>query len=295
MFLNFTLIFAIAIFAGFFGALVGIGGGVILVPALTLVFKMPIHEAIAASIVSVIATSIAGARSYVEQKITNIRLGLFLEIATTFGALAGALVSVLLKEWVLSLIFGVLIFYMSLLSFFQKSRDEELMEQDAYNGPNHDDSLAESLSLKGYYYDQALGKNIYYNTTHTVKGSLVAMLAGAGSGLLGIGGGVIKVAAMNSFMRVPMKAAVATSKFMIGVTAATSAVIYLLACHINQYIVAPVAIGTIIGATLGSLAMNRLHTKVIKVIFVLLMSYLGYEMLAHGIFQVLHVQLPGLL
>ncbi len=294
MILEFLFLFLSGVFAGFFGALVGIGGGVILIPVLTLIFKLPIHQAIAISIVSVIATSIAGARSYIKQEITNVRLGLVLEIATTLGALAGALISVLLKEWVLSMVFGVLIFYMAALAFTQRSKDEELINSDIYNNQSSD-KFSQSLKLKSSYYDKAANKTVYYNTTAAVKGSLIVSLAGLGSGLLGIGGGVINVIAMNSFMRVPMKAAVGTSKLMIGITAATSAVIYFLAYRINQFIVAPVALGTIIGATLGSLIMNKLPTKLIKTIFILLMIYLGYEMIAHGVLQAFNFRLPGLI
>lgn len=294
MLLQFFLLFLIAIFAGFFGALVGIGGGVIIVPALSLLFHLPIHMAIAASIVSVIATSIAGALSYVDQQITNVRLGMFLEVSTTFGALIGALVGVLLHGYVLSLIFGGLIFYMAIMSYRTRNVEERMIESGGYeNGKS--DRITRALMLEGSYHDEALKRDVSYRATKPIEGSLVASLAGVGSGLLGIGGGVIKVAAMNSMMGIPMKASVATSKFMIGVTAATSAVVYFIAGGINVYVVAPVAIGTMLGATGGSAVMNKLHSKVIKTIFFVLMIYLGYQMIAKGLLMGFDVKLPGLM
>lgn len=286
--------FLLAIFAGFFGALVGIGGGVIIVPALTLLFHLPIHMAIAASIVSVIATSIAGALSYVDQQITNVRLGMFLEISTTAGALVGAFIGVMMNGWVLSLIFGALIFYMALVSYRTRKVEDQMIETGGYSLETGD-NIARWLTLRGSYHDEAADKEIDYHATRTVQGSMVASLAGVGSGLLGIGGGVIKVAAMNSMMKIPMKAAVGTSKFMIGVTAATSAVVYFLAGGINVYVVAPVALGTMFGATIGSAVMNKLHSRVIKTVFFLLMIYFGYEMIAKGIMMGLNFKLPGLL
>jgi uncharacterized membrane protein YfcA len=294
MLMTFLLMFLIAIFAGFFGALVGVGGGLIIVPSLTLLFHLPIHTAIAASIASVIATSIAGALSYVDQQITNVRLGMFLEVATTAGALVGALVGVLLNGWVLSLIFGILVLYMAISSFKAREADDILIAENGYQN-FEPDPLSKKLRLTGYYYDVAAQKDVEYHATKSIEGSLVSSIAGIGSGLLGIGGGVIKVAAMNSMMKIPMKASVATSKFMIGVTAATSAVVYFLAGAINMYVVAPVALGTMAGATLGSLVMNRLHSKVIKTVFFVLMLYLGYQMIAKGLMMKFGIHLPGLL
>ncbi len=263
-------------------------------PALTLLFHEPIHTAIAASIVSVIATSIAGALSYVDQQITNVRLGMFLEISTTSGALVGAFVGVLMHGYVLSLIFGTLIFYMAIVSYRTREVDDRLIESGGF-ARGTDDRIASALLLKGSYHDEAADKEINYHATKTIQGSLVASLAGVGSGLLGIGGGVIKVAAMNSMMKIPMKAAVGTSKFMIGVTAATSAVVYFLAGGIDVYIVAPVALGTMLGATVGSLVMNKLHSRVIKMVFFLLMIYLGYEMIAQGLSMGFNFKLPGIM
>lgn len=286
--------FLIAVFAGFFGALVGIGGGLIIVPTLTLLFHVPIHVAIAASIVTVIATSVAGAVSYVKQEIANVRLGMFLEIATTAGALIGAFLSVLMHGWTLSLIFGVLILYMAAISYRSRETHDEPAASDPAGGQGKD-RLSYVFGLSGTFHDMAAGREINYRARRVLGGSLVASIAGLGSGMLGIGGGVIKVAAMNSMMKLPIKVSVATSQFMIGVTAATGAVVYFLAGAVDLYVVVPIALGAMLGATLGSKVMNRLPSKALKFIFVILMVYFGYGMIASGLATKFGVHLPGML
>lgn len=278
---TYAIIFLLAILAGILGALVGIGGGIIIVPALALLLNVPIHQAVAASLVSVIATSIAGAHSYVEQQITNVRLGMFLEISTTLGALAGAVLALALSGWVISVVFGILVMSMAIFSYVTRSHDDEI-NFDAER-INENARLESYLNITGKYFDKALNKEINYVVHKPLAGSSVSFVAGVGSGLLGIGGGVIKVAAMNAMMKVPMKVAVATSKFMIGLTAATSAVIYFISGRINFFIVAPVAIGTMTGATLGSTLMNRFKSKTIKLIFTGIASYLALRMLLKGL------------
>jgi hypothetical protein len=281
MILSFLLLILISIFAGILGALVGIGGGIIIVPALTLLFNIPIHYAIAASLVSVIATSIAGAHSYVEQQITNVRLGMFLEISTTVGALAGAILALSLHGWIISMVFGVLVMTMAIFSYITRSHDDQLnFEEDKLDKHK---KLESYLAIEGKYYDRALNKEIKYSVHRPIAGSIISFIAGIGAGLLGIGGGVIKVVAMNSLMRVPMKVSVATSKFMIGLTAATGSLIYFISGSINYFIVAPVALGTIIGATLGSKIMNRFTSKTIKLIFTIVAAYLSFRMIVKGI------------
>lgn len=293
MFVGFSLVFLAAVVAGFLGALVGIGGGVIIVTALSLYFHLPIHVAIAASLVSVIATSIAGALRYVKQRIADVQLGMFLEMATTTGALAGAFIGVLLSAYVLSLIFGAFLLYTAASSLISRKREEGDGEQRSGVGEVHD-VFPNRLMRSGEYYDIALRKNIRYIPVRPLPGALVVSLAGLAAGLLGIGGGVINVAAMNSIMKVPMKVSIATSQFMIAVTAATGAIVYFIAGGINFYVVAPAALGTLLGSTLGSLLMNRLPVKVIKTIFLLLLFYLGYQMIAKGILMGFGLGLPGI-
>ena len=282
-----------AVFAGFLGALFGIGGGAIIVPVLTVFMGLPIHEAIAISIVSVIATSNAGGSSYVEQRITNIKLAMFLEVATTAGALVGSVVALLLKSWVLFMIFGVLLAYMAVTSFKTRTRDEARIAKGDF-GSISQDRVSKYLGLTGSYRDASEKKEVSYLVSRAPEGAMVSSLAGVVSGLLGIGGGVIKVAAMNLFMNVPLKAAVATSKFMIGVTAATGALLFFIAGLVDVYVIAPVAIGTTIGATVGTWVMNRIRTSTLKVAFGLLVAYLAYTMIAQGLGLAFGIRLPVL-
>jgi len=284
--------FSAAIFAGFLGALFGIGGGMIIVPFLTAFLGIPIHEAIAISIVSVIATSNAGGSSYVEQRITNIELAMFLEVATTAGALVGSFIALLLQSWELFLIFVALLAYVAFASFKTRHTDETRIATGGFVNTKQD-RLAKFLNLTGTYYDAKEKKDVPYAVTRAPEGSLISSLAGVVSGLLGVGGGIIKVAAMNIFMNVPMKAAVATSKFMIGVTAATGALLFFLAGLVDPYVIAPVALGTTLGATVGTWVMPRVKSSALKVAFGFLVIYLAYTMLAQGLALGFNVHLPG--
>ncbi len=280
MLIEYAFLFIIAVVAGILGALVGIGGGIIIIPALTLIFKVPIHYAIAASLISVTATSIAGAHRYVEQQITNVRLGMFLEVSTTTGALCGALLALLMYGWTLSIVFGLLVFTMAVYSYLTRSNDDNI----DFNTPfNSNDKLENYLTLEDSFYDKAMNKQIDYKVHNPVLGSAVSFLAGIGSGLLGIGGGIIKVAAMNGLMKVPMKVSVATSKFMIGVTAAASSLLYFLSGAVDSYIVAPIALGTILGASVGSRLMNAFKSKYLKLLFTIIAGYLSLRMILKGL------------
>ncbi len=297
MLIGFPLVFLAAVIAGFLGALMGIGGGVIIVTALSLFFHLPIHLAIAASLVSVIATSIAGALRYVKQEIADVRLGMFLEVATTIGALAGAFIGVLLSAYVLSLLFGTFLLYTAARSLLPRRRRTFDILPSAYdeNGAGEQGETSNKtgrLLRPGAYYDRALDSNIRYLPVRPVLGGFVVSFAGLAAGLLGIGGGVINVAAMNSIMKVPVKVSIATSQFMIMVTAATGALVYFIAGGINVYVVAPAALGTMVGSTLGSLLMNRLPTEVIKTVFLLLLIYFGYQMVSRGLVMGFGIKMP---
>jgi len=284
--------FCAAILAGFLGALFGIGGGIIIVPFLTSFLGIPIHEAIAVSIVSVIATSNAGGSSYVEQRITNIELAMFLEVATTAGALVGSFIALLLQSWELFLGFVILLAYVAFVSFRSSGRDETRIASGAFAKVKQD-TLARYLNLKGSYYDLKEKKDVAYTVTRAPEGSLISSLAGVEAGLLGVGGGIVKVAAMNIFMNVPMKAAVATSKFMIGVTGATAALLFFLAGLVDPYVIAPVALGTTLGATVGTWIMPRVKSSALKTAFGFLVMYLAYTMLAQGLALGFNIHLPG--
>lgn len=260
---------------------------------MVLIFHLPIKIAVAASIVSVIATSNAGGSSYVDQRITNLRLGMFLEVATTIGALSGSILALYLQEWVIMLIFAALLVYMGFTSFLHRKVDDERIARDDYTQAKPD-RLSAFLGLAGSYHDEAAGRTVSYVVTGTPFGSAICYLAGFASGLLGVGGGVLKVSAMNAYMNVPMKAAVGTSKLMIGVTASVSSILFFLAGLIQFYVVAPVAVGTTMGATVGTMVMNRLHSFWLKWLLAVLMIYLSYGMLANALALRFHIHLPTL-
>lgn len=277
--------------AGFLGALLGVGGGIFIVPTMVLMFHLPMKVAVAASIVSVIATSNAGGSSYVDQRITNLRLGMFLEIFTTVGALGGAVLALYLHEWTISLIFAVMLGYLAYATFVTRKLDDQRIARNEF-ATAVPDRLSSYLKLRGSYHDLAARRDVDYVVLGSPTGIGIAALAGVASGLLGVGGGVLKVSAMNRYMNVPMKVAVGTSKLMIGVTAAVSSILFFLAGLIHFMVVAPVALGTTLGATVGTMVMNRLHSSVLKWIFSALLAYLAYEMLAKALVMGFGIHLP---
>jgi uncharacterized protein len=288
------LLFAAACFAGLLGALLGVGGGIFLVPAMFLLFHLPMKIAVAVSVVSVIATSNAGGSSYVDQKITNLRLGMFLEIFTTIGALSGSVLALYLRDWVMQLIFAAMLGYMAYAAFSTRNLDDQRIASGEFARAKPD-RFARWFKLRGDYYDEAANRDVQYVVNGVPTGASIAYLAGMASGLLGVGGGVLKVSAMNRYMNVPMKAAVGTSKLMIGVTAAVSSILFFLAGLIHFTVVGPVAVGTTAGATAGTFIMNRLHSARLKSLFSLLMLYLAYEMLVKGLDTGFHLHLPAFL
>lgn len=277
--------------AGFLGALLGVGGGIFIVPAMVLLFHLPMKIAVAASIVSVIATSNAGGSSYVDQRISNLRLAMFLEIFTTTGALLGAVLAIYLHESIISFLFAVMLGYMAYASFATRNVDDERISKGLF-ARCKPDRISSYFDLAGSYHDLAANRDVQYVVNGAPAGITIASLAGIASGLLGVGGGVLKVSAMNKYMNVPMKVAVGTSKLMIGVTAAVSSILFFMAGLIHFRVVAPIAVGTSLGATAGTMLMNRLHSAVLKWIFSALMAYLAYEMLAEALAVGFGIHLP---
>lgn len=268
-------IFLGAILAGLLGSLVGLGGGVLIVPLLTLVFHLPIRFAIGASIISVIATSSGAAAAYVRDHMTNIRIGMFLEIATTLGAISGAFVAGLLAPNLLAVVFGVILLLSSAPLLMK-------MGEDTPEGV-HNDRLARWLHLEGSYPDHQQGKVIAYQVTRTPWGLAMMYVAGLISGLLGIGSGTFKVLALDVLMRLPIKVSTTTSNFMIGVTAAASAGIYFSRGDIPPLVAAPVALGILVGALIGARLLARLRNQLLRVIFLLVMLVSAVEMILHGV------------
>jgi hypothetical protein len=207
--------------------------------------------------------------------------------------LSGSVLALFLNEWVMSLIFAGMLAYMAYAAYSTRNLDDDRIASGEFARAKPD-RIARCLDLKGSYFDQAAGKQVEYVVGGTPIGILVSYLAGITSGLLGVGGGVLKVSAMNRYMNVPMKVAVGTSKLMIGVTAAVSSILFLLHGLIHFAVVAPVALGTTIGATTGTLVMNRLHSVVLKWIFSALMVYLAYEMFAKALQLGFGMHLPAL-
>jgi uncharacterized membrane protein YfcA len=267
--------FFISVGAGLLGALLGLGGGIIVVPALTLLLGIDIRYAIGASIVSVIATSSGAAASYVRERMTNLRVAMFLEIATTTGALSGAYLAGLISTRWLFIIFGLVMGY-SALAMFRKRHQLSAASLPA-------DRLADRLGLHGGYYDEAAHQQIDYRVTGSHLGLGLMYIAGVVSGLLGIGSGALKVPAMDLAMRLPIKVSTATSNFMIGVTAAASAGVYFARGDINPFIAAPVAAGVLTGATAGSRLLTRLHSSTVRTVFVLVLLWVSAEMLLRGL------------
>ncbi|MGH9356285.1 MAG: sulfite exporter TauE/SafE family protein [Terriglobia bacterium] len=288
-----VMLIVAAVVAGFFGALLGVGGGIFIVPVMVLMFHLPMKIAVAASLVSVIATSNAGGSSYVDQRITNLRLGMFLEIATTIGALAGSILALYLNDWLMLAIFAAMLAYMGYAAFSTRNVDDARIARDDFARARQD-RLSAYLSLRGNYHDEAANRSVDYVVTGAPIGAGIACLAGIASGLLGVGGGVLKVSAMNNYMNVPMKVAVGTSKLMIGVTAAVGSILFFMAGLVHFYVVAPVAVGTTLGATAGTMVMNRLHSAALKWIFAILIIYLAYGMFAKALLIRFHLHLPSL-
>jgi uncharacterized membrane protein YfcA len=267
--------FVVSIGAGIFGALLGLGGGVILVPVLTLVLGIDIHYAIGASIVSVIATSSGAAAAYLRDGVTNIRVAMFLEMATTTGAIAGAFIAGYVGGAGLFIVFAVVLLYSAFAMY--RRRDAEL-PVGVEMGP-----LANFLQLGSSYYDTALNRLVTYNVRGARYGLPLMFIAGAVSGLLGIGSGVLKVPAMDIAMKLPMKVSTATSNLMIGVTAAASAGVYFIRGDVNPFIAAPVAMGVLIGATAGTRLMMRTRSTQIRRVFVVVLVLVALQMLVKGL------------
>ncbi len=261
-----------SLLAGFLGALTGLGGGVVVVPMLALVFHVDIRYAIGASLVSVIATSSGAAAAYVREGYSNIRIGMFLETATTIGAVAGAFIATQVSGSAIAIVFGLVLLYSAFLS--SRHREE--------HGPHMQASkLATELRLNGAY--PVGGQRQAYNVTGVPAGYSMALGAGVLSGLLGIGGGAVKVLAMDQGMKIPFKVATTTSNFMIGVTAAASAGIYLSRGYIAPGIAMPVMLGVLSGSLLGARVLAGANVRVLRYLFAAVIMVLGVEMIFNGV------------
>jgi uncharacterized protein len=271
--LEFSLLVCLcSLLAGFVGALTGLGGGVVLVPLLTLLFKVDIRYAVGASLVSVIATSSGAAAAFVKEGFSNIRIGMFLEIATTIGALVGAFLAARVSTHSIAIVFGVVLLFSAY--FARKPRPKAERELPP-------DPLATKLRLNGSFPD--IDGPRTYNVQHVPAGWSLMFGAGALSGLLGIGSGAMKVLAMDQAMRIPFKVSTTTSNFMIGVTSAASAGVYLHRGYIDPGLAMPVMLGVLSGSLIGAKILVKVQTKWLRLGFSLVIALLAIEMLYNGL------------
>lgn len=270
--LTFTLILLLGAYcAGLLGSLTGLGGGVVIIPLLTLCFGVDFHYAVGAALVSSIATSSGSGSAYVKEGITNIRLGMVLEIATTMGAVAGAVVAIWMNNSVISIIYGGVLVLTAVMQQVKHSRHEHVVGS----------RLAKRLKLFGTF-PQKDGTKQYYELTNVGGGFAVMLLAGMLSGILGIGSGVLKVIAMDGIMKVPFKVSTTTSNFMMGVTACASAVVYIQRGNIVPGIAFPVLIGVLFGALTGAKLLKRLDVSLLRKIFAFAILAVAVNMIYMG-------------
>lgn len=266
-----SVVYGVSALAGFLGALTGLGGGVIVTPVLTLMLGVDLHFAMGATLISVIATSSGAAAAYVREGFTNVRVGMFLEIATTLGAIVGAHLTAVVPASGLAVIFGVVLLYSAWQSAHPIADQQEPRA----------DPLAVHLKLDGTY--PGPKGVIHYHVARVKAGFSLMFGAGILSGLLGIGSGAMKVIAMDQFMKIPFKVSTTTSNFMIGVTAAASAGIYLSRGYIDPGLAMPVMLGVLAGSLLGSHILIKAETKLLRLVFAGVILSLGLEMLYKGL------------
>jgi hypothetical protein len=270
---EFTILIAIgSLVAGLLGALTGLGGGVVIVPLLTLAFGVDIRYAIGASLVSVIATSSGAAAAYLKEGYSNIRVGMLLEVATTIGAVTGAYLAVSTPTKAIAIIFGIVLLYSA---YSANKRQKDLLTDEP------PDRWATLLKLDGKY-PTARGEKSYH-VRHVPLGFGLMYVAGVLSGLLGIGSGAVKVLAMDQAMRIPFKVSTTTSNFMIGVTAAASAGIYLHRGYIDPGIAMPVMLGVLTGAFIGARILPHAKVRTLRLVFSIVIAALAVEMIFKGV------------
>ena len=270
------LLATVCILSGVFGAILGIGGGIIITPVLTVMMGLDIKYAIGASIISVIATSSGATIAYLKDDLLNLRVAMFLELGTTIGAIVGAILAGLFNPDILYILFGSFLIF-SVWNMIKKMRGTAADQMAKKNDP-----IAEKLKLNGSYYDKVEQRQVDYSVERVPGGFAMMLGAGLASGMLGIGSGVFKVTAMDTIMKMPLRPSSATSNLMMGVTAAASAMVYFFNGSIQANIAGPLAIGILVGATIGTRIMQRLPAKVIRLIFIPVLAYMGAQMVLKG-------------
>ena len=289
------LMLAGGVAAGIFGSLLGLGGGVLIVPLLTLGFGLDLRAAVGVSLVCVIMTSSAAAGVYLEKHVANLRLGMSLELFTALGALIGGSIAFLVDERFLSGLFAALLGYVAFSMVRAAAQGRESVGagepnaggagENAGRGPEPEDipvrDPTEPVDARSTFLATVGGPG--YEVRNPGRGVVGATGAGVASALLGVGGGIIKVPLMHLAMGVPLRVATATSNLMIGITAAASAVIYLLRGEIDPYVAGPTAIGVFLGATIGSRASHRIGLRYLRLLFVVVLLYTAVQMLLRAV------------
>ncbi|PTM22746.1 permease [Lactobacillus sp. PFC-70] len=271
------IMLGVGLFAGIAGAILGIGGGMIITPILTLGMGLSIKYAIGASIIAVIATSSGSTIAYLRDNVLNLRVAMFLEIATTIGAIIGALMTGILDPKYLYLLFGCLLVFSAWNMVRKLRRGQEVLKRVM------PDRIAAKLKLNGSYFDKAELRDVDYQVENVPAGFAVMFGAGVASGLLGIGSGAFKVMAMDTFMKMPLKPSSSTSNLMMGVTAAASATVYFFNGSILPGIAVPMALGILVGAVIGSRVMQILPARWIRIVFIPVLLYIGLQMVFKGL------------
>jgi len=271
----YIIIFVASYLSGLLGALTGLGGGGILVPLLVLFFHVNIYYAMGASLISAMAMSTVTSATYLRQGYTNIRIGMFLEIGAVIGALAGAVIVAFLSISAISFIFGIMLFISAYLSLRRREDEEQSTSSHSW---------AIKLRLASAY--PVYGEHKVYTVQHPPLALLVMGISGALSGLLGIGGGIMKVLAMDHVMRLPYKVSTTTSNFMIGITAAVSAGIYLSRGYINPSVTVPVMLGIIAGSFHGTRLLSRVHQRILRMVFSAVVCVLGAQMIYKALISI---------
>lgn len=274
------LLILVAIIAGLIGSIFGVGGGIVLVPLLVFMFNIPIKAAAGISIVSIIATSLMSSSIYLKNGITNIKIGAVLQAAMSTGSIIGALISVYASEEIISIAFGFMLFYASYMMIRStRSSNEELSKSQG---------IASKLKLDGSFLDESENRVINYGVKNIVPGFFISILGGIVAGMLGVGGGLINVPVISILMGAPIKVAIATSNFIIGVTALSGSIVYFIRGLINPIIVAPVVLGIVIGAFIGANYMPKIRNITLRRLFSLYLIYTAIKLFLRS----LGIQLP---
>jgi uncharacterized membrane protein YfcA len=272
--LNIVSLGLISIGVGFLGSLTGLGGASMLIPILVF-FGVPVKEAIASAMVVIIATSSGSAASYVREHITNIRVGMYLEMFTIVGAIVGATITTIIQPAFLYFFFAAF-----LLTTFMRFKTP--INQD-FTPSENQDRVSKWLGLGGSYFDESTKKVVEYRVTNALPGGAGMLVAGLAAGMLGIGAGAFKVTVQENILKMPPKVSSTTSNFIIGMTALAGVSVYLFSGLLNLTLMAPMAVGTIIGAVVGGRILNKLSNRILRILFFVIVAYLVVQMLYKGV------------